>query len=293
MLTTTFCCETSFRIAFQKLVCGSRTQVWQSMDSTLSATNQIYWSQLKRTATFGALVVSPRSYIYIWFVQLPLLPLAPMPSIGKSMPQFHTSLIHVLVCYWLILTFEIRAGTSCYDDILEETHANHTQNCNIFANTLLDDQRGVTCNCVEGGRKLVCNETCQACNRDGTTCATNVGYGYEFDEDGIFNTSFSTFRYDTSTDYTPVDTVNIEVQSFTSFCKVFVNGELCRSCDYVSCVNGFEGYYITCDNIEGVGNFNPCGMDYEDVSIPLNIFAFQDPFVRDGCEPLLWPPSLF
>ena len=186
----------------------------------------------------------------------------------------------------------MRVGTSCYDGILNETYVNHTQNCNISANTLRDDYRGVSCNCIEGGRKLVCNETCQTCNRDGTICATNFGYGYDFDEEGLFDTSFSTFRYDTNTENTPVDTVKIEVQ-FSSLCEVIVDGELCRSCGYVSCVNGFEGFRITCDNIEGVGNFNPCGMDYEDVSIPLNIFAFQDPFVRDGCEPLLWPPSLF
>ena len=140
----------------------------------------------------------------------------------------------------------------------------------------------------------MCGETCQTCNRDRTICATNVGYGYEFEENGFNDISFSTFRYNSDTDNSINVTTIFNVDYSTGgTCSVSVNGERCRSCGWASCTNGFAGFKVLCDNIEGVGNYQPCSMAYEDVSVPLNIFAFQDPFFRDGCEPILWTPSTY
>ena len=40
------------------------------------------------------------------------------------------------------------------------------------------------------------------------------------------------------------------------FCQVAVNGEECRSCNKVQCDDGFSGYRVLCDNLEGVGNLD-------------------------------------
>ena len=172
---------------------------------------------------------------------------------------------------------------------------------------LLDGSRNATCNdCVPdsalvdngatdvspttGAYAAVCTETCESCNRDGTVCAVNAGFSQVVDSDGDVVYQNVTFEYSRG----PIeDTLVVEnfIEGFSAEeCRVSINGEYCRTCTWQICPNnGFLSYGVRCDNLNGIGNYNPCDAGNVDVATagPLAVFAFQDPFLLEGCSPLL------
>ena len=172
---------------------------------------------------------------------------------------------------------------------------------------LLDGSRNATCNdCVPdsvlvdndatdvspttGAYAAVCTETCESCNKDGTVCAVNAGFSQVVDSDGDVIYQNVTFEYSRG----PIeDTLVVEnfIEGFSDEeCRVSINGEYCRTCTWQICPNnGFLSYGVRCDNLNGIGNYNPCDAGNVDVATagPLAVFAFQDPFLLEGCSPLL------
>ena len=188
---------------------------------------------------------------------------------------------------------------SCKHDSTNQTVVNVSQACEIYANRLYNNddenaERGdVSCECIPEGSnnntRVSCVETCKTCSRDNNetakVCAINSGYGRIYDALGGRESSFSTFQYVEGRN----DTVRFEL-SQSGLCNVFVNDRQCKSCNAGECASdGFMTWTIDCDNVDGVGKFTPCstgqreGEDYG----ALTIFALSDPYLRDGCAPML------
>ena len=160
-----------------------------------------------------------------------------------------------------------------------------------------------------------CQENCESCTTDGSTCAVNLDYGFTYDEYGTKIGSRSVFQYTTgqwsggrnNNQTIPPTTVVIEthLQEVHGFeiCSVYVNGQKCHSCDELMCSDGFQGFDVNCENVllppiptidSGdmpaseagfVGSVGPCDGRTGDVG-PLTVFALQDPTLVAGCPPI-------
>ena len=83
-------------------------------------------------------------------------------------------------------------------------------------------------------------------------------------------------------------------------CQVTINGEECTSCKREFCHHtGIQGVKVICDNLDGVGNYDPCSGSYKDHNSPLTVFTLQDANLRSAsvCSPVfpffsgLWSPA--
>ena len=150
-----------------------------------------------------------------------------------------------------------------------------------------DDAKGAVCACdvKEESVEQHCFDTqCLICNKEETICAQSIDYGLILSDNAYYDGVHNKFQYvvgrnDTVTfksDYSnPVD----------AKCSVSVNNQDCSFCQLLRCGDGFMGYEIRCENIEGAGNFNSCD-DHHDVG-PLSVFAAHDPLLGNGCSPFL------
>ena len=182
--------------------------------------------------------------------------------------------------------------SACYDDATGDFDLNLFQVCSMLA---IEDSnevdRGVHCDCSGDGQMLSCDESCQSCNTDRTICTVN-SYDQAFDDTGVWLSTKSTFQYvkglnaTVTFEYSPS-----EVGSGLS-CSVSVDGEACDGCSYNFCTNNeFVTIQVSCDNVQGLGNYFSCtpGIEDEDFG-PLTVFALQDPFLLDGCPPVFVHP---
>ena len=153
--------------------------------------------------------------------------------------------------------------------------------------------RGLVCECQDGGYTMSCTETCQSCNEDKSICGFNTGFGFTVDDAGISNSTWSTIRYVAGGELNSTTVLFESSSSDEKDCTVSINGEQCHECTRVTCKNnGVTGVSVLCDNIDGVGSYSPCS-DYDDGSGVLNIFAYQDPTLRSGCDPIFIEMATF
>jgi hypothetical protein len=147
----------------------------------------------------------------------------------------------------------------------------------------LDTDRGASCSCSENGTLLSCTDTsCESCNLDGSVCAVNTDYGYSFNA-----TTGTILAFENSLKYVMGwnDTTIKIIETNEGSCEVSVNGEKCRNCGSIICKSGFEGYSVSCDNLEVGYNFNSC----DEVVAPgfLEVFYLFDQGQLYGCPLLL------
>ena len=112
----------------------------------------------------------------------------------------------------------------------------------------------------------------------------------QFDEFGFWHLFRSRFQYVVGLN----DTVIFETQYYPNgdlFCSVTVNDKECNSCGRKICPDGFFGYDVLCDNIEGAGYVSVCDETQDNDDGVLAVFAFQDPLLHNGCSPRLYPQA--
>ena len=180
--------------------------------------------------------------------------------------------------------------SACYDSVEDMRRIDVLQSCELeIRNRVFEESRKNHCDCSPPSQErdvysvyMDCSETCQSCSSDGSICATNVDYGYGIDVLGNARYAFSTFRYVRGLDAL----VGFESRrQSVDGCTVWVNGEQCRHCSTHRCLDGWQGYSVQCDNLDGVGSFNHCGGS--SVDGPLAVFGMQDSRHLRGCQPFM------
>ena len=155
-------------------------------------------------------------------------------------------------------------------------------------------ERGTTCSCMtddDERTSLHCSETCQSCNINGTVCAVVDEFKRTYDNEGLRNSELVTYRYQATGSRDEVTFHNEWILNDEDIpfwhCTVSVNGNKCLQCNKVTCRDGFSAYSVLCDNVDGVGNYYPCG-ENADEDGPLAVFALQDPLLLEssGCLPM-------
>lgn len=200
---------------------------------------------------------------------------------------------------------ECTCCTSCCDSSLGDASEAGACAVNVTATCLtkagrseIEEGRGAVCTCSENrdlGAVLSCTDTeCQTCNLEGSMCAINTDYGF------VLNTTSEVIAFQNTLIYTSgvwngtrltyYDDVDSEL------CDFYVNGEKCENCYATRCISGFEGFQVTCDNLEGVSDadgvilggysFNSCVPGKIDVGY-LAILESHDTAHLSGCKPLL------
>lgn len=143
-----------------------------------------------------------------------------------------------------------------------------------------EQDRDPECSCPEDGLSVSCSDGCSSCDLQGTVCAESKEYGFSFDESGNILTFKNTIEYVMGRN----DTVVFESGNFDDQpgnCRVSVNGEICRSCSNVQCKSGFEGFLISCDNLQEPRSFNSCEETFD--TGYLEVFFLFDSSLVDGC----------
>ena len=194
--------------------------------------------------------------------------------------------------------------TTCCHDSVDECEVNDEAICDLWVAKFTveggpwhDPSRGTECECLDNGLTMSCTDTtCLSCTRDQSTCAANVDYGMTFSEThkGWWNGWNHTFQY-VGTQFN--ETI-VRFEAIGYKCFVYINHDgngqeqQCRSCLRRWCDDGFWGFEVLCDNVDGVGNLNLCDGSSDDDGL-LTIFALQDPLLLDGCLPNLEIPLGF
>jgi hypothetical protein len=153
------------------------------------------------------------------------------------------------------------------------------------------ESAGTVCECVQTGSEdnvtttLSCRDTqCQSCNRNETVCSINEHYQFSYGEETNWNNMKSTFQYVNGRN----DTVSFEsTRQADGFlpCKITVNDEVCNSCYWAYCEDGFRSVHVDCENVAGAGYLNLCDDMLTNDEGPLAVFLFQDPVNFQGCPP--------
>ena len=199
---------------------------------------------------------------------------------------------------------------TCCNDASGECVANLQGVCAIHLNNhehedgrLYFENSGTICNCESEGDDvddkknnngninrnftLSCADTqCETCNKEGTVCAINQDYQYEYNgDDGSEAYYKATFQYTVGRDDVVIFEEFKNVEQFE--CVVSVNGQRCRNCLRQYCDrNGYHAYKVDCENVPGAGNVDACDEILEDDGA-LAIIALQDFVFLDGCPPRL------
>jgi Leucine-rich repeat (LRR) protein len=117
-------------------------------------------------------------------------------------------------------------------------------------------ERGAVCNCTEDGTNVTCSDTtCESCNLEESSCATNQNYGYSLNQTTGQVLSFqNTIRYSSG----PWNGTELFYQSLEDGpnCALWVNGVKCRECSNIICSSGFVGFRIVCNNLQEGSVFN-------------------------------------
>ena len=179
---------------------------------------------------------------------------------------------------------------SCYDEAMGEVVWKPDIGCKLYAKSfeVLED-RSMDCTCLDGGYTLSCTEGCMACDHNRSICVQRRNFTEVYDSVGAKMYTESTFRYAEGRNDEVLVHYNWNADASDNVCRVFLNGgQECESCTIVRCMNNFQAVSVICDNVDGVGNYNPCNEFDADGTVdngPLSLFALQDPFLRDGCAP--------
>jgi hypothetical protein len=135
---------------------------------------------------------------------------------------------------------------------------------------------------------LSCRDTqCQSCNQDETVCSINEHYQYSYGAETNWDTMKSTFQYVVGRN----DTITLEVTrppDAHPACTITVNGQVCNSCYWAYCNDGFYGVHVQCENVQGAGYMNLCPEERTNNDGPLAVFALQDPAYLQGCPPRIF-----
>ena len=151
---------------------------------------------------------------------------------------------------------------------------------------------GTECECSTNENNEVvmsCSDTaCQSCNQDGTVCSVNQDYSFTYYENSVrWREAKYSFQYVVGLNDTVTLTSSAPSEDIATFdsCEAMVNGEVCSSCFYRTCLNADEGAWeVNCENVEGAGRVDVCDQDPEDDG-PLTVFSLQDPSLLQGCPP--------
>jgi hypothetical protein len=153
------------------------------------------------------------------------------------------------------------------------------------------ESAGTVCKCTTTGFEhdatttLSCSDTqCQSCNQDKTVCSINERYQFIYGDDTSWDNMKATYQYVVGRN----DTVKFEAtrhpdQSF--LCQITVNGQVCASCYWSVCDDGFPSVHVNCENVDGAGYQELCNEKRTNDDGPLAVFAFQDPAYLQGCPP--------
>jgi Leucine rich repeat len=153
------------------------------------------------------------------------------------------------------------------------------------------ESAGTVCECTTNGSEdnatttLSCRDTqCQSCNRNETLCSINEHYEFSYGEEASWDNVKSTFQYVVGRNETVTfESTRQPNQSF--FCEVTVNDQVCKSCYWAFCADGFLSVHVDCENVEGAGSLHLCDETHTNVDGPLAVFAFQDMLYLQGCPP--------
>ena len=199
--------------------------------------------------------------------------------------------------------------TSCYDIETGTFEVDGMLVCEAEIQQFDAESRGASCSCIDdpnnGIVDLSCaDDSCFICNKDSSICADNAYYGsgYNYGGDipkkwgaGNWLAGQSTFQYIVGRN----ETVFYQATGQLT-CQVTINGEECTSCKREFCHHtGIQGVKVICDNLDGVGNYDPCSGSYKDHNSPLTVFTLQDANLRSAsvCSPVfpffsgLWSPA--
>jgi hypothetical protein len=158
------------------------------------------------------------------------------------------------------------------------------------------ESAGTVCECISSDIddeiSFSCMDTqCQSCNLDGTVCSINKQYQLRspHDADSPYLLKFhATYQYVVGRN----DTVTLETTQLPDAfitCEVTVNGQVCNSCFFSECNDGFFVVQIGCNNVEGAGSTDMCDEKRNGDDGPLAVFALQDPLLLQGCRPRIYP----
>jgi Leucine-rich repeat (LRR) protein len=158
---------------------------------------------------------------------------------------------------------------------------------------------GTVCECTTTGSghnattSLSCRDTqCQSCNQNESVCSINKHYQFSYGEETSWDyTNWdnmkTTFEYVVGRN----DTVTFEStrQPDNSFaCKITVNDQVCNSCYWAYCNDGFLSVHVDCKNVKGAGTLSLCNAKRSSDDGPLAVFALQDPVYLVGCPPRIY-----
>ena len=174
---------------------------------------------------------------------------------------------------------ECSCCTTCCDDDSGECTWDIPRLCQNVEDRYIELLGDVDCACDEESAKLTCNflDDCPTCNEDGTVCGRSTDFGYDFIDD-YFTIITNSFTYDKGRN----DTVTWLGNDVELICEVEVNGELCNSCSFSYCPDGFNGLFMDCSNIvEGnSGVYDSCGIYVGGV---FDVFEWMESYSFVGC----------
>jgi hypothetical protein len=158
------------------------------------------------------------------------------------------------------------------------------------------ESAGTVCECTMAGSghnattTLTCRDTqCQSCNRNETVCTINKHYQFSCGEETSWdNTNWdnmkATFEYVVGQNNT-VTFESTRQPNDSLACKINVNDEVCNSCYWAFCNNGFVSVHVHCENVQGAGTLSLCNAKRSSDDGQLAVFALQDSVNLVGCPP--------
>ncbi|KAL3944451.1 MAG: hypothetical protein SGBAC_001479 [Bacillariaceae sp.] len=178
--------------------------------------------------------------------------------------------------------------TCCIDGYCALENLNET--CSSRAMTLqnFDQFRDASCTCNTDSTQVSCNESCESCSVDLSSCVQSSGFGHHLNPvDGERLDFFNTFEY-TKGPYTGTVITFQEsvIDDLTDECEVTVDGEKCRACRRQVCKSDLVGLTIVCDNLSAPAEIKTC--DDQTASSYLDAFVYWDPARVSGCDLFLY-----